>query len=88
MNGYAELLIAVYLTVVLVNNKEKELSKEILVEGSFIKWAVALGLIIVVTNQFGKAGEQFMTLVWVALLMTAVNKNPQLFDAVTNYLKA
>lgn len=86
MNGYAELLIAIYLTAVLIAKKETQLSAELVKESGFIKWAIALGLVIVITGQFGKTGAQFMSLVWIALLMTAVDKNPELLDAFTKML--
>lgn len=87
MNAYAQLLIAVYLTLVLIRGNENNLSTLLIAEGGFLKWAIALLIVIAVTDSLGKPGRQFMVLVWVALIMTAVSKNQTLLQDILKIIE-
>lgn len=87
MSGYAELAIAVFLLGVLLNKKEAELVALLKSEGGFVKWALAFGIVAAVAGKFGDAGDQFLVMVWIALLMTAVQKNPRLFASIAEALQ-
>lgn len=87
MNAYAELTLVVYLLAVLFAKNEIALIDELKKETGFFKWAIALGLVIVVADQFDKAGATFITLVYVAMALTAVKQNPKVFDNLTQILR-
>lgn len=87
MNSYAQLLIAIYITVILIRGNESALSQLLINEGGFLKWALALLIVIAVTDSFGKPGRQFMFLVWTALIMTAVSKNETLLKDILKLIQ-
>ncbi len=87
MNAYTELLLAGYIVAIILAGKEDDFFELVSKEKGFLKWAISFGLVVLITDQFGKPGKQFMTLVIVAMVMIAVNKNPKVFDNLTKVLQ-
>jgi hypothetical protein len=87
MNTYAGLVIAGYLILVIANGNEKELVSMLSKEGDFAKWGLSLGVLYLVAGQMGETGSRMMLLVYVAMALIAVRKNPKALSNITDILK-
>jgi hypothetical protein len=86
MNAYSSLILTLFFVVVLYNKNEKELITLLSKEQDFLKWGAALALVYLGAEQFGQAGDRFILIVYVAMLLLAVKENPKVFDNLTEFL--
>lgn len=87
MNAYSNLVLAVYILAVLSNNNEKQLIEKLKGETDFIKWAIALGLVVSISEKLDKFGDYFIIAVYFAMALTAIRNNANVFDNISKVLK-
>ena len=87
MNAYSNLVLAVYLLAVLANNNEKQLIEKLKGETDFIKWAIALGLVVSISEKLDKFGDYFIIAVYFAMALTAIRSNANIFDNISKVFK-
>lgn len=88
MNAYSNLVLAVYLLAVLANNNEKQLIEKLKKgETDFIKWAIALGLVVSISEKLDKFGDYFIVAVYFAMALTAIRNNANIFDNISKVFK-
>jgi hypothetical protein len=87
VNAYASLLLAAYIVAVLMAGNESRLADEIKKEGDFLVWAAALIIVIGVADYLGEAGRVFVFMVFVAMALVAVKRNPTIFDNLAAVLR-
>jgi cell division protein FtsW (lipid II flippase) len=85
-NTIAAALIAVYLALVLTRGREKELTALLLSEGDFLKWFLALVIVLAVADELGNAGKALIALVYAAMALQAIRHNKNVFDNLSNVL--
>ena len=80
MNAYAEIALAAYIVAVLIAKNEQHLIDMLKLESGFFRWAIALMIVVAFTDELGEAGAIFQTMVFVAMAIVAIEKNPHAFD--------
>jgi len=87
MNGYATLGIALYLIIVSARGNQQKLVDLLADEKNFLKWIVALAAVKLTAKQLGETGDRFVIIVFIAMLITAISKDPKIFTGIADILK-
>lgn len=85
-NISASLFLVAYLIAVLVSKNEKAFVNQLLSEGDFLKWLSALSLVMAVSDELGTGGKYLTTMVYLAMALQAVKKNPNVFNDLSKIL--
>lgn len=86
MAKYTILLIIVYLVRVINRDNERELLALLSHETGFIKWFIAIVIVGIIADKLPGGGVLY-ALVFTAMLLTAVEKNPNVFNELSNFLR-
>ena len=86
MNAYASLILAAYLIAVLAAKNEQTLTQYLKGESGFIRWAVALVVVMAISEEMGDAGKLLIYMVFIAMAIVAVQKDPNVFKNLTSII--
>lgn len=89
-NGLAGIIIGGYLLIIALKGKSPELLAVLSDEGDFLRWGVAVLLVIGIAKSglFGDAGDTFVLMTFLALGMIVVSKvNPNIADDFSQIFK-